>query len=118
MRFEVLVLYYLRPPFSLQGRLADVAVSKLMDSVLGTVKPLFSRASDGSQSLLSPASERSTGLLLVLIGSASMPSCFTGLTSSTAVKNFGRKEKEFCCLMRFNSTVIVTVKIVKSGIIW
>ena len=66
MRFEVLVLYYLRPPFSLQGHSANVAVSKLMDSVLGTVKPLFSRASDGSQSLLSPASERSTGLLLEL----------------------------------------------------
>ena len=56
-----------------QGHSADDVVLKLLDSVLGTLKPLVSQSPDtsstgssGGGSLLSPASEQSTGLLLSL----------------------------------------------------
>lgn len=57
----------------MQGHSADDVVLKLLDSVLGTLKPLVSQSPDtsstgssGGGSLLSPASEQSTGLLLSL----------------------------------------------------
>lgn len=57
----------------MQGHSADDVVLKLLDSVLGTLKPLVSQSTDtsstgssGGGSLLSPASEQSTGLLLSL----------------------------------------------------
>lgn len=57
----------------MQGHSADDVVLKLLDSVLGTLKPLVSQSTDtsstgssGGVSLLSPASEQSTGLLLSL----------------------------------------------------
>ena len=68
------LLFTLDFPLSpcVQGHSADDVVLKLLDLVLGTLKPLVSQSPDsstgssGGGNLLSPASEQTTGLLLAL----------------------------------------------------
>lgn len=60
--------FFLSTPH-IQGHTADSVVHKLLESVLGTLKPLVSHSPSSSESgvgLLSPASEQSVGLLLEL----------------------------------------------------